>query len=1705
MPVSLEILTEPIGSQYVQSIGANDPATLNDFAVYIVSSENATGMEQSHLSVSSSSNIVSFEGRNSVWKAIIRPPQTAGVVTLTVAQNAVSEGNPETSKDIRVSTSFPDTDAETPTELLTHAYFSGITYRRAIAVSPTRIYILTTDTNRRSARLQIHNHQGAFIEQSVYLNNKSTIRVNGRMDYFNGNLYVGEAGIFELSDVNLVGDTGIEALVHTEFGVISDDEIRPYGADSNQTLPSIDFSSIYAAAHQAGLLYLLGDFNQSRLALAEITAVDSLNLLRRLNIDNISGTLYDIALYQDTLYLLRSNSVHTLDIRKYRPLAKNTKTNIPIQFANEGDIIPLTPFCPDAEKIIFDVNSDKPDFLSINSSNELEVASNAVTETTPIFVLLRGINHIDSQPFSFYLVVQQATAPKWRDTTKLTMRANSSFDLFHLLETESGFGDTVTIQFRSGRPRLVDSSLSNGVFRIGTTGGVAEFTARKGSRSSHIRINIDVVQVLDRSGLSDVFDYRAEIAGIDVTDDVEALPSVSETLDPVLINEYRVSEASITLLNKNGKYSPDIAGNFWETHNLNPGGFQNAVKICTRHFDGSNWIENLLFSGMIIESFEPISEVAFRLNCVDISSRLRNALVEDFGTLQKWDALRRQSDEDNFEGIYVPNRSLLPIQPETVCAWSGRTELEVSRLQLPSEGIAPANTAYATQSDLRTSGGYLDANPIAKYKTQHRSEDVRFLINQLATNKGVFNTQLDIPGIEVANPFILNRGSVPFSVENTRITRLPVDWVYDSTNDRVLILLSNLEAHLSDLLVQYDLDADTYRILHTFDRDIKAHRIERRNSTNYYILTSKPIAQDRSAPNLPRTIDSTGYAYDAVTAAAEIKIYHYSTTSGTLAEHVAEDDSYPPQLGIHYWTGFENAHSIDAFEGIVPSYRGAFKWQSNNLYYRYAKDGEFGVARVDVSGTTSVRLNSETDVDVIYCVDDTGDEVFVISAFSYKELRRFTLPAGSTNPKGITVDDNYLYCVDQNNFSNQVLVFDKNTADGTQAIAIRTFDIPAGLHQPRGITVDGNTLYCVKSGTFGNAVLVFSKNTADGAEATEIRSFSLPGVGKGITVDGDDLYVIQDSTLYTNIAVYNKNTADGTQATAIRTFDISSSANPTGITVNSDTLHYVDSTDDNLIILDKNTADGTQATEKARVGLPSGLSTPVGVTYSPNSERLLALISSQNNLNFAFNVNTSGTVYMAYAIGNAIGSALVIKSRTSSGTETQILYDFKGLRELTALDSQGGAYLGCYECLFHDNHLYMLCPVGRVDVDDTNNRTRSVTKAAGMVLYRCNVTASSPTLTTIETWDFATRGACNLIVHDGAVHFVENPPAASKFKPINPDLNGYWTNPERTQTMGYNLVPENQGQLKRISSSGAVERLGNLWYTDRPYNIAATRCLSIGRDLHLTMGYGNLDEVLRLGSLASAADNVAHIVYGRTLHYVLPEFKADGSVYDALAEIAKKINATLSFEKDIIMIADRSPYRAMTDGATGTGTGNLSFENTNKSFPDAGFLLIGKEILQYSGISGSAFTGITRGVLGSPITNHTDGTPIVYLDAIIRLDSVTEITRQSDTNRIYNIIRDSNGIAEVRDEASIKKYGERPYTLDLGLTHHEKIWSEQIYQQYLAELKDLQQLVNLQTVPYIGLGLGQIVPFFYDETVKPMRIVAIRYEPRATHITGRTL
>ena len=325
-----------------------------------------------------------------------------------------------------------------------------------------------------------------------------------------------------------------------------------------------------------------------------------------------------------------------------------------------------------------------------------------------MLVRLTGINYIDSIDFEFYLIIVQAENPTVREVDDLAMYASTTFDLFDIVD------NATAITFRSGQTQPTGSSISSGVFTIGTAGGTAYFTATNANGSTHFEIAIDVVSV-DADNFSDTFRYRTEIAGIDVSADVKGTPTVSESIDEVRLNVVNTANrVNLTLRSDstNGfKFNGGIADNFWDANSLNADGFQEPIKVYIESLISGSYVRSLLFSGRIHEPAASISEAEVRISAVDITTRLRNALVSDFGTLTKWDALKQQSDAVNYEGVNIPESSLLPIQLGTGTAWSDRTKLDISRLPLSSEGPVESNTGYLTTQDFRTAGGFLASLP----------------------------------------------------------------------------------------------------------------------------------------------------------------------------------------------------------------------------------------------------------------------------------------------------------------------------------------------------------------------------------------------------------------------------------------------------------------------------------------------------------------------------------------------------------------------------------------------------------------------------------------------------------------------------------------------------------------------------------------------------------------------------------------------------------------------------------------------------------------------------------------------------------------------------------------------------------------------------------------------------------------------------------
>ena len=258
-----------------------------------------------------------------------------------------------------MSTRFPDADAAVPTQLFSVQGIGG----NGIAVSATEIFL---NNQRNIHRL---SHAGALRETIDH----GYVSFPGPLDYFNGQLIYGSR---QTSGGSLSLPSLVRMYYHSTIGITKTAKgyLRRQNSGvflhlfanprSGVTVDAYSRSSSTKIASQGDLIYGSGPWT--------LSALTDDNELRLIRILNIQQNASDIATYRDRLFILSGRTVYTLDIRKYRPLARNTKTTIYPMFANEGDTIDLKQFSPDAERSCLmwvTINSrNSPLTAAINSS-----------------------------------------------------------------------------------------------------------------------------------------------------------------------------------------------------------------------------------------------------------------------------------------------------------------------------------------------------------------------------------------------------------------------------------------------------------------------------------------------------------------------------------------------------------------------------------------------------------------------------------------------------------------------------------------------------------------------------------------------------------------------------------------------------------------------------------------------------------------------------------------------------------------------------------------------------------------------------------------------------------------------------------------------------------------------------------------------------------------------------------------------------------------------------------------------------------------------------------------------------------------------------------------------------------------------------------------------------------------------------------------
>ena len=290
--------------------------------------------------------------------------------------------------------------------------------------------------------------------------------------------------------------------------------------------------------------------------------------------------------------------------------------------------------------------------------------------------------------------------------------------------------------------------------------------------------------------------------------------------------------------------------------------------------------------------------------------------------------------------------------------------------------------------------------------------------------------------------------------------------------------------------------------------------------------------------------------------------------------------------------------------------------------------------------------------------------------------------------------------------------------------------------------------------------------------------------------------------------------------------------------------------------------------------------------------------------------------------------------------------------------------------------------------------------------------------------------------------------------------------------------------------------------------------LSDGDRLHAIVRYADKFEISAVDSDASDPENEQWVTFGAEIPYYVEEVPT-GSLHDAMVEFAKLGNARLQIAASRFRFVDVDPFEALCASAVSEIATRLNYKDANKAFPASGYMLVGSEIIRYTGRGARQLTGLTRGIGGTDAVSHATGERVLFLDKVINQSSIddpfSDINIRIDTNKFYNIVRDSKNTAEAVDAESVARFGTRAYQTNLMLSDHQIPWRQFINAKTLNRLKDIKSVVRIRMHPAYYLDIGDVVTFAYaGEILMPIQIIDIQHTQtsgqnprRETHIIGQ--
>ena len=464
---------------------------------------------------------------------------------------------------------------------------------------------------------------------------------------------------------------------------------------------------------------------------------------------------------------------------------------------------------------------------------------------------------------------------------------------------------------------------------------------------------------------------RVKIHDIDITDDLASVDDIARGIDYPNLTEFRVGEASFTLRDVHGDFSPNNPSNFFTQHGGQHTGRNSPIEIEAGFIVNGTRHTETIFQGTIIRLVQDAKGATVKVVCSDNFGDMRKKAIADFGVPRHF-MLTEDLEQTGENGVYPIMDAIMPAShgSATLATRVGDAINPVQRLE--TEGTLSPRNFIIDDKGVRTEGGAIVNRgigyPQIQMKSPYRYRHILDVITDILNHAGITNADISIPEQDVASHFSSN-GRVNYDLIGNIGSGNPVTWngyvtdfLYDADNNKWYFLYNkhrNNPNGFSQIIV-YDVATRTYTKLHGFSSATEVWKFTK-SGDNLYILAT------------------TGGNYDANEASSENQILQLDITSTTETVFVAHTVSLRPQLA-HYYHGVGSVF-------MKPDSRRQLIYHQNALYYAFvdSANSTFGIAKATAQNTTTAVITINQDnhgnhAGIAFWIDDNelkGGTTFV--------------------------------------------------------------------------------------------------------------------------------------------------------------------------------------------------------------------------------------------------------------------------------------------------------------------------------------------------------------------------------------------------------------------------------------------------------------------------------------------------------------------------------------------------------------------------------------------------------------------------------------------------------------------------------------------------------------------------------------------------------